>query len=437
MSFFKRKKRSIPLNSLEKFMLAHESEYVSYNSQIMVEFKGDPRLIDLKKAIDQAIKEIPLLRSKIREGNLQFRRYYTESAELDSNDVVELREDVLNQETIDEFSQRKFDLAISPAFRFLLGKTEAGKNILIFNVHHTLCDAAGQFHLLEEVFRAMNGMAIRDGAKTDKVFRYRDLWKHMGLKWFVNQIFSQLRPLSKQRQYMMATLIDHHTKPERFVTSTMIQLSTSEQDKIRQSCKKFEISITEYLTYCCFKALDTSLKNRGDHKTPIMVYLPKTLRPLLKIRYSLQNILTTVWIVGKRDEIQDIKFLGKVKHIINSHKMDKATKFIFGTLWASSVLRPKTLKNIYQKFDRDSKSISSSLLISAGRVPRSYTFPEGWSDISVWARGTMLKSPGVGVIFTGVAGAETLTIEYLKDLTEKETIEKFKENLINELLRDV
>lgn len=431
------KKRPIPLNSLEKFMLAHESEYVSYNSQLMVEFYGDVRLDDLRKSIDQAIREIPLLRSRIEETFFNFKRSYSEKADLTSFDVVELREEVLSQDAIDEFSQKKFNLHLSPAFRFLIGKTENQKNILIFNVHHTLCDAAGQFHLMEEIFRAMNGMEIREGAKTDKVFRYRDLYKYMGWKWVLEQLKIHLRPISKQRQYMMATLIDHHQKPQRFVTSTTIHLQSEQQEKIRESCKKHDISITEYLTYCCFKALDSSLKERGDHKTPIMVYLPKTLRPLLKIRYSLQNILSTVWIVGKRDELQDIKFLGKVKHIINSHKMDKAAKFIFGSLWINSVFRPKSLKKVYRDFDQNPKSITSSLLISAGRVPRSYTFPEGWSDISVWARGTMLKSPGVGVIFTGVAGAETLTIEYLKDLTEKETIEKFKGHLMDELLRDI
>lgn len=436
MSQFSRKHRSIPLNSLEKFLLAHESEVVSYNSQIVVEFNGDIRLLDMQKAVDQAIREIPLLRSYIKETTFKFRRFYKTESDFNSEQVIEVRDKILNQDSIDEFCQKKFDLAKSPAFRFLLAKTSNGKNILIFNVHHSLCDAAGQFHLLEEVFRVMNGMEIRSGAKSDKVFRYRDLWKHMGWKWFVGNIYSQLRPLSKQRQYKMATLIDHLDRPERFVTSTTIHLSENEQNKIRESCKKFDISITEYLSYCCFKALDSSLKSRGDHKTPIMVYLPKTLRPLLKIRYSLQNILTTVWIVGKRDEIHDLNFLGKVKHIINSHKMDKAAKFIFGTLWASAVLKPKTMREIYQKLDRDADSITSSLLISAGRVPRSYTFPEGWSDISVWARGVMLKSPGVGVIFTGVAGAETITFEYLKDLTEKATIENFKTNLKEELLRD-
>jgi len=416
-------------------MLAHESEYVSYNSQIVVEFNGNVRLNDLRGAIDKAIKEIPLLRSKIDETILSWNRYYDNKADLTSLDVVELRDEILSQDAIDEFSQKKFNLQLSPAFRFLLGKTETGKNILIFNVHHTLCDAAGQFHLMEEVFRAMNGMEIREGAKTDKVFRYRDLYKYMGWKWVFEQLKIHLRPISKQRQYMMATLIDHHEKPQRFVTSTTLHLQSEQQDIIRESCKKFDISITEYLTYCCFKALDSSLKARGDMKTPIMVYLPKTLRPLLKIRYSLQNILSTVWIVGKRDEINDLKFLGKVKNIINSHKMDKAAKFIYGSLWVNSFFKPKSLKKVYRDFDQNSKSITSSLLISAGRVPRSYTFPEGWTDISVWARGTMLKSPGVGVIFTGVTGAETLTIEYLKDLTDKTTIDQFKQNLLDELLR--
>ena len=436
MSFFRNRKISIPLNSLEKFILAHESDFLHYNSQLIVEFKGEVRVNDLRSAIEKSIQEIPLLRSCIEETRFTANRYYKCSFDIPIEEILEVREEVLTQEMIDEFCHRKFNLLQSPACRFLLGKTTTENNILIFSIHHTICDAAGQFHLLEEVFRAMNGLKIRDGAKSDKVFRYRSLGKHMGWKWFFEQVKSQLRPLSKQRQYQMATLIDYPEKPQRFVTSTSIYISENDQKVIRNSCKKLDISITEFLTFCCFRAYDSTLKARGDTTTPIMVYLPKTLRPLLKIRYSLQNILTTVWIVGRRDEIHNEKFLGKVKHIINSHKMDKAAKFIFGSLCASLVLSPKKFREIYQNYDNDPASISSSLLISAGRVPRTFTFPDGWNGINVWARGTMLKSPGVGVIFTGVAGAETLTIEYLKDLTNKETIEIFKQNILQELLSD-
>lgn len=427
--------RPIPLNSLEKFMLAHESEVVSYNSQIAVEYKGDVGLEELQNAIDQAIDEIPLLRSFITITKFNFKRHYKEKADFYSKDVLRYYDGVLSQEELDNFCFEKFDLTKSPAFRFSLSKTTTGKNLLIFNVHHTLCDAAGQFHILEEIFRVINHLPIRDGAKTDEVFRYRSLWKFMGMKWFFKQIFDNLRPLSGQRQYKMAHLADHPEVKDRFPTTQTFFLTEEEQKTIRDACKEREISITEYLTYCCFKALDKSLKRRNDDKTPIMVYLPKTLRPFLKIRYSLQNMLTTVWIVGKREEIHGEKFLGKVKHVINAHKMDKAAKFIFGTLAVCSLMKPKGLQKIFKDMDNDVGSVTCSLVISAGRVPRSFVFPEKWADIGVWARGAMLKSPGLGVIFTGVSGNESISITYIKSMTKEATILQFRADLLNELLQ--
>ncbi len=427
--------RNIPLNSLEKFMLAHESEVVRYNSQIAVEYRGDAGLNELIGAVDQAINEIPLLRSFITITPFSFKREYKSKADFSAKDLIKYYDGVLSQESLDFFCYEKFDLTKSPAFRFSLSQTANGKNLLIFNVHHTLCDAAGQFHILEEIFRIMNHLPIRDGAKTDEVFRYRALWKFMGMKWFLKQIFDNLRPLSAQRQYKMASLIDHPEIKTRYPTTETFFLNEEEQKIIRNACKEREISITEYLTYCCFKALDKSLKRRDDHKTPILVYLPKTLRPLLKIRYTLQNMLTTVVIVGKRDEIHGEKFLSKVKHIINSHKMDKAAKFIFGTLALCSLTRPKNLQRIFKEMDNDVNAVTCSLIISAGKVPRSFIFPEKWTDIGVWARGAMLKSPGLGVIFTGVSGNESISITYIKNMTEEETISQFKSDLLSELLK--
>ncbi len=416
-------------------MLAHESSDVNYNSQLCIEFHGklEPEL--LIQALDQAIEQIPLLRSRIKITAFAFKRSYNPSKEIHGKNRVFFENKILNSDRLDEFCNKKFDLAQEAPFCFLLSKTQNGKNILIFNVHHTLCDAAGQFHLLEEVFRLMNGLEVRPGAKSTEVFQYRDLWKYMGWKWFTRHFIDNFKPLSKQRQYKMATLIDHPEVKTRYVTSFSLSLTPEDQLHIRSVCKKFEISITEFLTYSAFKALDRSLQRRGDATTPVMVYLPKTLRPLLKIRYSLQNILSTVLIVGRRDEIHGDKFLGKVKYIINSHKMDKAAKFIFNSLWYCSFMRPKVLQEYFKTLDQDPDSITSSLLISAGLVPRSFNFPSGWSEISVWARGNMLKSPGVGVIFTGVQGSETITFEYLKNVSDQSTILQFSEDLMHELLK--
>ena len=426
--------KSLPLNSLEKFMLAHESEQVSYNSQICIEFDADFDLMNFQKAVITAVSEIPLLQSYIHIGTFSFKRKIKKKLSVNIHEIVSYTDEILSQDQIDNFCQKKFDLKNPPLMRFSISKLNEGRYLMIFNVHHTLCDAAGQFHLLEEIFRVMNGQGIREEAKVSKVFRYRDLKNYMGLGWMWKNIREQFRSLKKQRLYKMATLIDHPEKKERFVSSRTIYLSPDEQEKILIECKKREITITEYLTTSCFKAMDKSLIRRGDLKTPIMVYLPKTLRPFLKIRYSLQNILTTVLIVGKRDEVNNENFYSKVKHIIASHKMDKAAKFIFSTLLPTGILPPKKVQKIYQDLDRG--EITSSLLISAGRVPRSYSFPNNFKNITVWARGTMLKSPGIGVIFTGVQGSETITIEYLKDLTDKSTIDNFENDLMGSLLND-
>lgn len=70
------------------------------------------------------------------------------------------------------------------------------------------------------------------------------------------------------------------------------------------------------------------------------------------------------------------------------------------------------------------------MLVSAGKVPKSFTFPKKWSNITTWARGTMLKSPGVGVIFTGTNDNETITLEFVKELTDLETILTLEKNIL-------
>jgi NRPS condensation-like uncharacterized protein len=433
------RKKSLPLNSLEKFILAHESDYVSYNSQICVEYNGELELAKLRFAVDKCIHEIPLLRSSVTRGILNYHRTYKDKIKLNSESVVSYIDHVLSQDEIDTFSCAKFNLNIPPLFRILispLGLNSSNRYLLIFNVHHTLCDAAGQFHLLEEIFRAFDGLEIRKEAKLPRVFRYRHLTEYMGWKWVLKNIKEQFKPLSKQRHYQMATLIDHPERLDRLVSSRTIYLTADEQEKILRECKKRDISITEYLTTNCMKAMDKTLNKKGDTKTPIMVYLPKTLRPLLKIRYSLQNILSTVLIVGKREDLHKEEFYSKVKYLISSHKMDKASKFIFSTLLPTAILPPRSVEKIYHGLDQDRNSITSSMLLSAGRVPRSFHFPNSFSDITVWARGTMLKSPGFGVIFTGVSGSETITIEYLKNLSDLSTILDFEENLMEFLLND-
>lgn len=423
-------KMRLPLNSLEKFMLAHESETISYNSQIIVEFNGIIDPIVFKSIIKKAVNDIPWLRASISENVLRFNRHILESHEISLDKTLEVSDHPITDLELDRFCGMKFDIKNGQCFKFHISPLPNNRQQLIFNVHHTLCDAAGQFLLLEEFFRLMNNESVRPEATQTKTFRYRDLFNIMGAKWFLNKLWENRKSLKKQRQYQMAGLIDHPESSGRTVSSMTFDLTDEQKITLRELSKKTQTSITEYIAFNAFSAYDLTLRERGDFKTPIMAYIPKTLRPFLKIRYSYQNILSTVLVVGKRDEIHQDKFLGKIKHIIQSHKMDQAAKFIFNTLLPCGLVTPKKLKTFFKDIDNDPKSITSSMLISAGKVPRSYKFPKEWSNIRIWARGTMLKSPGIGIIYTGTNENETITIEYVKELTDKATIESLKKNLL-------
>lgn len=425
--------KRLPLNSLEKFMLAHESEAVSYNSQIVVEFDGFIVPEQFRETIEKAVSSIPWLRTKIITNYFCFDRKIMNAKEIELSKTLIIKDYPITSGELDEFCKMKFDLKAGHCFTFLIAPLTNNRTQLIFNVHHTLCDAAGQFLFLEEIFRIMNGEETRSEALKPATFRYRDLRKHMGIKWFIKQIWDNRKTLKNQRQYKMATLIDHPEKVDRTVSSITFDLNEMQKRNLSVLTKMRDVSIAEYLTYASFIAYDECLRERGDITTPIMAYMPKTLRPFFKIRYSFQNILSTVLVIGKRDEIHNEKFLGKIKHIIRGHKVDQASKFIFKGLLPCSVSRPSTLKRIFSAMDNDPQSITSSMLISAGKVPRSYTFPNSWQNIRIWARGTMLKSPGIGIIYTGTIDHETITIEYVKELFEKETIELLRDRLIESL----
>jgi NRPS condensation-like uncharacterized protein len=424
------KSQKLPLNGLEKFMLAHESDTVSYNSQIIIEFAGGLEFEKLKEAIAHAVRDIPWLRSKTTQTFFQFKREILDFKAINLSKCLIIKDYPLNQDEIDQFCKTKFDLKNGHNFTFLVSPLDNGLTQLIFNVHHTLCDAAGQFLLLEEFFRILNNEEVRAEAKLVNTFRYRDLIKYMGIKWFLGKLWENRKSLKKQRQYKMAGLIDHPEQTGRTVSSRTLRLNQNQKDFIKGICKQNKASTTEYITFLAFSAYDKTLKERGDFKTPIMAYLPKTLRPFLKIRYSFQNILSTVIIVAKREEVNQEKFLGKIKHIIQNHKMDQAGKFIFSSLLPCSLALPHKLQAFFKKLDSDSNSITSSMLVSAGKVPKSFTFPKQWSNVSLWARGTMLKSPGIGVIFTGTNDNETITLEFVKELTDLETILTLEKNIL-------
>jgi NRPS condensation-like uncharacterized protein len=427
------KNMNLPLNSLEKFLMAHETTEISYNTQLVVEFAGDFNLQQFSNALEIVINEIPLLRSRVYLGYYSYQRTYVKNRSYLMSDVLEFKDTILSQDELDLFCKTKFDLKNGKCFKFLVTKTPEGKFRLIFNCHHSVTDAGGQFQILEEIFKVMDGKTVNPAAKNSKPFRYRDLFRIMGLKWMLTHFFKNMKTLSRKRKHHMASIVENKNTKERTVTSTHMFLSDTQQSHLKELCSAHGVTAVEYLSFNVMRALDETLKDQGDFETPIMAYVPKNLRPNLKIRYSLQNILSTIALVGRRKDIHRIEYLHKIKNIIQGHKMEQAAKFIFNSLMPCTLSSAKTIGKFIAKLDSMTGPNHASVLISCGKVSRLYHFPKAWRDIHVWARGGLTSAPALGVIFTGTHEKESITLEYVKELVSKETIESFKFNLLKNL----
>lgn len=425
-----------PLNGLEKFILMHESEEVSYNSHIVIDFQGEIDVPHFYNVLLKAIEEIPLLRSRTFEGFWNFKRKILRRHTPSLDQLITVSKTPLTQDELDNFCNKKFNISKADNFRFMIAPNVFGGKKLIFSIHHSLCDAAGHFLLMEEIFRLMNGKDVRPVAKLNTAFKYRSMVLKLGLKWIFNFFLESKKKLKNQRKYLTATLVDNPTVKTRQVSSLTYHFSKSESEILKKNSKALGVSINEYLILKSFEVMDATLKSRSDFTSPIMAYVPKSLRSVNKIKYSFSNALSTVLLVGKRDQINPSSFLEKIQKSIASHKQETASQIAIQSLLPCVAGRSKDLKSFFKNLDQDPTSFTSSMLISAGKVSRSYELPENLSDIKISARGTMLKSPGIGILFTGNYQNESLTVEFIKDLTTQQTAMNFYESLVNAMIKD-
>jgi NRPS condensation-like uncharacterized protein len=425
-------KTNFPLNGLDKFILAHETSHIHYNSQFLIELSGNFDSQKFELTVDSLIEQIPALRSKIKTKPWGFKRTIYKKSWFKAKEIIYTKENLTDSD-IDDFCYKSFDLKNDPPIRFLISKNSTS-TLIVFSVHHSLCDGAGQALILEELLRVWSGKPVSYYSTKTKTVHWRDFSKKMGMLWVLKQLYINFKSGKATRVYNMASLVDNQNAKGRRVTARVTSLAGYKRETIEKNCQFLKMTLSEYLAYCSFLAMNTCLKTRNS-QLPIMIYMPKNMRHEFKIRKSLQNIISTVLLVAKPKDVETPQLIEKIKKKIQSHNMDTAVPFIFRVMLADSLIPPYFLRKKYQRMDRDPDSQTCTLFISAGTLPRKMSFPTEWGNIKVSARGTMLKSPGLGLILTGIKGQETLTLEYIQSLFKVETIEMFEKSLQNELFK--
>jgi hypothetical protein len=416
------KKKPYSLNGIEWFMLYNETQAVSYNSQIVFDFSGH---LDKKRILgttEQWIQQIPYLRTAHSKGWLRPQRDSYEKAWFGASEIVSF-EAFKTQKRMDDFCQRKFNLGFEPGVRFLI-QSEGLNHRLIFSCHHSLFDGAAQVFVFEAWARLYNGREIPSGYSELRGFHFRDAVKKQGIFKAVKEVGKNLTMKIPRDTQGVATLADQPDLGFRRVTSRTIKLPSSFDSRARKGFDPVQGIVG---------AIDLVLRAGGDTKTPLFILFPIGLRWALKIRDSLQNAVVSVNIFLPREKLAAPGWAEKVKSRLAADPIASNKRFILGALAASSIFPEQKMRAQLGAYDSPGSPISATLLFVQAPIPRTLPLPTDWDQVSISARGTLLRSPSVGVVLTGIRGSETLTIEWVESLVSPKRIDQL-ENAIRQQL---
>jgi hypothetical protein len=421
MSFSQISKRFVQLSFQDKYILSFERDDFPFNSHLVVEFKNEIDFEKLKKTFKDYLKAEDFLRLKphFDRGDFEIQEYNEEKASSSFDFVSSVAE-------FENARNRKFNFEIEYAVRITVFLND--KKILL-SFHHSMFDGHAQFNFLKDFLDIYSQNGHYKPRSLNDVYKFRKYFKTLNFSWIKGLLIETFnytfKKEKKEIRKKIARLYDHEPK-SRLVDYKIINLERSIVDK---GVRKFALSSSAYIALLMAKALDKTLRDRGDLDSPIVLYIPKSMRFEFKVMRHFQNLLGFIWLKINRENIDSAEF---EKQFRDTYKFRSKEDEVKKTLLLAAIF-VKFKKYIDLKkglTKKETKIHDCSLIISSGRTPSDIVFPEEWGVDRPYAVGSMTRSPGIGVLSTSYGSRDFVTVEYLRDAFDVKTIEIFCENFL-------
>lgn len=409
--------RQTPVNLCfqDKYILAFDRSDLPFNSHLIVEHDGDLDadriLLTLKKyyQLDEITRIVP---------DLQTGKFYLQE---------------YNEKKVDNSFQKleNENNVWSEAFNFESSygvKITLLPNKIIFTFHHSLYDGHAQFNWLKDFLDLYTDNDFIPRTKND-VFKFRKYFLDTKIPWIVDFFKSGLVPAKKKKdrkKVKIARLVDQEP------SSRSVSVKTLEFDRalLDKQSRKATLSFSAYVALVGAKAMDKTLRDRNENENPIVLYITKSMRFELKAMRALQNLVGFIWMKIDREKLHSDEY---GKFFRDTYKFRSSEGEIKKTLLAAGlIVKLCSFKKLKQMLEAKEKKVHDcTLIVSSGRTPAEIIFPENWKVKSILARGTMHRSPGIGLMVTSYKAKDFLTVEYLTDAFSEATIETFCNHLSN------
>ncbi len=390
----------------DKYLLAFDRSDLPFNSYLIIEFDG---VIDEEKLFSSLRKFYQLDEISRIVPDMNNGKFY-----LQPFDEEKVKRCFRRMNNNDHVWTEAFNFEESYGVLLTLLPQQ-----IVFSFHHALYDGHAQFNWLKDFLDIYSGKDFSPRTRKD-IFKFRKYFIDTKAAWLFEFFKNGLLPAKKKKKVKIARLFDQ--EPD----SRLVNIKTLEFDRsiLDKQSRKASLSFSAFVALVGARAMDKILRERNESERPIVLFITKSMRFELKAMRALQNLVGFIWIKIDREKLHSKDY---EKFFRDTYKFRSSESEIKKTLLAAGLLVKicsfSRLKRMLES--KEKKVHDCTLIVSSGRTPAEIVFPDDWNVKSLLARGTMHRSPGIGLMVTSYKSKDFLTVEYLEDAFSEETIETF------------
>ncbi|RMG15619.1 MAG: hypothetical protein D6731_07960 [Planctomycetota bacterium] len=389
-----------PLNGLDRFMIVQEYPGMAVNSHHILDTDRPLDRRALTAAVDSLLRDVPLLRSFVREGPLGAERFAAKRPWVDAHALIAWNEDP----RADDGFQEPFALEALPPWRLRVRPLPQGGWRTVLSVHHSLCDGAGQVALFEGLMGRYADFLAGERPRPVPALlraapRLRALLWPRGPRWLWRMIRRHVRPSAKVGVVHASLLDDEGAEPGP-VAYRIRSYEPAEVEGFWRAAKRYRATRNHLYVAASLRAALAWRRARGLPERAFRLLVPAHLRGLFDLDVGLGNCSGVINLDAAPETIDgdSSELLASIaRQLRKARDLEEAIEAPLNLGVTSALLPLPLFRRALRDFDADPNSFFFSYGYTAVDFPPGLAYPRDVEVRRMWMLGSPARHPGVGL----------------------------------------